>query len=166
MSSIFLTGAFVLVALFVVVRIVKKGRGRNYGESKKSFEERLRKTSAQTRDHTFTAGVAEQMQPVASAIRELLDFAGNPPGFAVADEGQTVRLQSPAGEIRIDFGFSRTYTARAHKAGQPRVCWRISGPGAEQKEYMELADTVAHLKRIIADKQNLVCDERIGFPRD
>jgi len=166
MSSIVLTGAFVLVALFVVVRIVKKGRGRNYGESKKVFEERLRKTSAQTRDHTLAAGVAEQMQPVASAIRELLDFAGNPPGFAVAEEGQTVRLQSPAGEIRIDFGFSRTHTARTHKAGQPQVRWRISGPGTEQKEYMELADTVAHVKRIISDNQDRVCDGRIGLPRD
>jgi len=162
MSHFFLTGAFVLVALFVVVRIVKKGRGRNYGESKKAFEERLRKTSAQTRDHTLAAGVSEQMRPVAAAIRELLDFADNPSGFAVAEEGRTVCLRSPAGEIRIDFGLSRTYAAHTHKAGQSQVRWRISGPGAEQKEYMELADTVTHLQNIIFDKQHLVRDECTG----
>ena len=149
MSTMFLTGALVLVGLFVVMRIVRKGRGRNYEESKKAFKERLRQTSAQTREHTLAVGVAEQMLPVAAAIRELLDFAGNPPGFALVEDSRTVRLQSPAGEIRIDFVFSRIYTARKHKAGQPQARWRISGPGTEEREYMELADTVSHLKRII-----------------
>ena len=149
MSSMFLTGAFVLVALFVVMRIVKKGRGRNLEESKKAFEERLRKTGAQTREYTLSAGAAEQMLPVAAAIRELLDLAGNPPGFAVLEEGRTVRVQSPSGEIRIDFGLSRMHAAPKTKAGQARTRWRISGPGSEEREYMELADTVAHVKRIV-----------------
>ena len=149
MSNLFLTGALVLVGLFVVVRIVKKGRGRNYGESKKAFQERLRKTAAQTRDQTLSAGVAEQMLPVAAAIRELLAVAGNPPGFFLAEEGRTVRLQTPAGDIRIDFGLSHTHTAGKHKAGQPLACWCISGPGAEAKEYMELADAVDHVKHSI-----------------
>ena len=146
----FLTGALVLVALFVLVRVLRRGRGRNYGESKKAFEERLRKTSAETRERTLSAGVGEQMLPVAAAIRELLELAGNPPGFAVLEEGRTVRLQSPAGEIRIDFGLSRMRAALTHKGGQPQGRWRISGPGEEQKEYGELADAVAHVKRVIA----------------
>jgi hypothetical protein len=154
MSDLFLTGALVLVGLFVVMRIVKKGRGRNYGESKKAFQERLRKTSAQTRDQTLSAGVSEQMLPVAAAIRELLDSAGYPPDFALSEEGRAVRLQSPAGEIRIDFGLSHVHTAGKHKTGQSQVRWRISGPGAEEKEYMELADAVDHVKRIIVQNEN------------
>jgi len=149
MLETFLTGALVLLSLFVLVRIVRKGRGRSYGESRKAFEERLRKTSAQTREHTLSAGVAEQMLPIAAAIRELLELAGNPPGFVLLEEGRTVRVQTPTGEIRIDFGLSRVRTALKHKKGQPRGRWRISGPGAEQRENMELAETVAHLRRII-----------------
>jgi len=153
MLKLVLTGAFALVALFVVLRIVRKGRGRKYGESKKAFEKRLQKTSSQTREHTLSAGVAEQMLPIAGAIRELLDLAGNPAGFALLEEGRTVRLQTPAGEVRIDFGFSRTHTALQHKAGQSQVRWRVSGPGTAEQEYMELADTVAHVKRIIFQRQ-------------
>ena len=149
MLKVFLTGAVVLVALFVVLRIIRK-RVKNYGESKKAFEERLRKTSAQTRERTLSAGVAEQMLPLAAAVRELLDFAGHPPGFALLEEGRTVLLQSPAGEIRIDFGLSRMRTALTHKTAQALGRWRISGPGEEQKEYAELADAVAHLKRVIS----------------
>ena len=150
MWKMLLTGGLVLVAIFVVLRIVRRGRGRNYEESKKAFEERLRKTDAQTREHTLSAGVAEQMLPIAAAIRELLDFAGKPQGFALLEEGRTVRLQSPAGEIRIDFGLSRMRGALKRKVGQPQGRWRISGPGEEQKEYAELADAVAHLKRVIS----------------
>ena len=152
MANLFLIGAVVLVALFVVARIVRKGRGRNYGESKKAFEERLRKTDAQTRDHTLSAGVAEQMLPIAAAIRELLDFAGNPPGFVLLEEGRTVRLQSPAGEIRIDFGLSRMRAMYTSGAGPARGRWQISGPGSERKEYLELSDAVAHIRRLIFDK--------------
>ena len=152
MSNVILIGAVVLVALFVIARIARKGRGRNYGESKKAFEERLRKTSAQTREHTFSAGVSEQMLPVAAAIRELLDFAGNPQGFALLEEGRTVRLQSPAGEIRIDFGLSRMRAASTRKAGLARGRWQISGPGKEWKEYVELADAVVHIRRLILDR--------------
>ena len=151
MSNLFVIGAVVLVALFVVARIAGKGRGRNYEASKKAFEERLRKTSAQTRDHTLSAGVAEQMQPIAAAIRELLDFAGNPPGFALLEEGRTVRLQSPMGEIRIDFGLSRMRAMSTRKGGQARGRWQISGPGEERKEYVELADAAAYLERVISE---------------
>jgi len=151
MSNLFLIGAVVLVALFVVARIARKGRGRNFEESKKAFEERVWKTGAQTREHTLSAGVAEQMLPIAAAIRELLDFAGNPPGFALLEEGRTVRLQSPTGEIRIDFGLSRMRTTLTRKVGHARGRWQISGPGSERKEYVELADAVAYLKRIIGD---------------
>ena len=150
MLKVFLTGALVLGAIFVILLILKKGRGRMYGESKKNFEERLKKTGAETRERTLSAGVAEQMLPVAAAIRELLDFAGNPPGFVLLEEGRTVRLLSPAGEIRIDFGLSRMRTVAKSRAGQPKGRWRISGPGEEQKEYMELADAAAHLKRVIS----------------
>ena len=149
MSNLFLIGAVVLVALFVVARIARKGRGRNYGENKQAFEESLRKTSAQTRDRTLSAGVAEQMLPIAAAIRELLDFAGNPPGFALLEEGRTVRLQTPAGEIRIDFGLSRMRATLTRKAGRARGRWQISGPGKEHKEYVELADAVAHIRRVV-----------------
>jgi len=149
MLKLVMTSALVLVALFVVLRIVRKRRGRNYGESKKDFEKRLLKTSAQTREHTLSAGVAEQILPIAAAIRELLDLAGNPAGFVLLEDGRTVRLQIPAGEIRIDFGFSHTHTALRHKAGRRQVCWRISGPGTEEREFTELADTVAHVKRVI-----------------
>ena len=149
MLNIFLTGAFVLGAIFVILRIIRK-RVKNYGESKNAFEERLRKTSAQTRERTLSAGVAEQMLPVAAAARELLDFAGNPPGFALLEVGRIVRLQSPAGEIRIDFGLSRKRTLLTRKTGQPQGRWRISGPGEEEKEYAELADAAAHLKRVIS----------------
>jgi hypothetical protein len=149
MLSIFLTGALVLVALFVLVRLLRRGRGRNYGESKKAFEERLRKTSAETRERTLSAGVGEQILPVAAAIRELLDLAGNPPDFTVLEEGRTVCLRSPAGEIRIDFGLSRMRAALKHKGGRPQGRWRISGPGREQKEYEDLADAVAHIRRLI-----------------
>ena len=145
----FLTGAFVLVALFVLVRVLRRGRGRNYGASKKVFEERLRKTGAETRERTLSAGAEEQMLPVAAAIRELLALAGHPPGFALLEEGRTVSLRSPAGEIRIDFGLSRMRAALKHKGGHPRGRWRISGPGEEQKEYEELADAVAHIRRLI-----------------
>ena len=148
MSAMILTGGLALIGLFVLVRIIRKRRRQNYEESKKAFQERLRKTSAQTRDRTLSAGVAEQMMPIAAAIRELLDLADNPPGFALLEEGSTVRMQSPAGEIRIDFGLSRMHALK-RKTGQPQVRWRISGPGEEQKEYMELADAVAHLKRVI-----------------
>ena len=151
MLKIFLTGVLVLASLFVVIRIVRKGRGRSYRESKKVFEERLRKTSTQTREHTLSAGVAEQMLPVVAAVRELLDFAGNPPGFTLLEEGRVVRLLSPAGEIQIDFGLTRARVT-GKRAGHPQGRWRISGPGAEQKEYMELADTVAHIRHIIHDK--------------
>jgi hypothetical protein len=154
MTAMILIGGLALVGLFVVVRIIRKRGKRNYGESKKAFDERLRKTSAQTRDRTLSAGVAEQMLPIAAAIRELLEFADNPPGFALLEEGRTVRLQSPAGEIRIDFGLSRMHRAFKLKKGQPLVRWRISGPGEEQKEYMELADAVAHMKRVIIGTQN------------
>ena len=149
MLQTFLIGGVALVALFVVLRIFRK-RIKNYGESRKAFQERLRKTGAQTRERTLSAGVTEQMLPVAAAIRELLDFAGNPSGFALLEEGRTVRLQSPAGEIRVDFGLARMRTALTHKAGQPQGRWRISGPGEEQKEYAELADAVIHLKRVIS----------------
>ena len=149
MTNVFLTGAFVLVALFVVMRIVRKGRGRSYAESKKAFEERLRKTGEKTRDHSLSAEAAEQMLPIAAAVRELLELAGHPPGFALLETGRTVRLQSPSGEIRIDFGLSHTHMARRHKSRQSRMRWRVKGPDAEAWEYMELADTVAHLKRII-----------------
>ena len=152
MSTLFLIGAIVLVALFVIARIARKGRGRNYGESKKAFEERLRKTDAQTREHTLSAGVAEQMLPIAAAIRELLDFAGNPQDFSLSEEGRTVRLQSPAGEIRIDFGLSRMRSMTTRKAGLARGRWQISGPGKEWKEYVELADAVAHIRRLIRDR--------------
>jgi hypothetical protein len=150
MWKIFLTGVLVLAALFVLMRIVRKGRGRNYGESKKAFEERVRKTGAQARDYTLSAGVAEQMRPIAAAIRELLEFTGNSQSFALLEEGRIVRLQSPAGEIRIDFGFAGKRAALNHKAGHPQKCWRINGPGAERKEYVELADAVAHLQRMIS----------------
>jgi hypothetical protein len=149
MLKLFLTGALVLVSLFVLVRILRKGRGRNYGESKKAFTERLRKTSAQTRERTLSAGVEEQMLPIAAAIRELFELAGNPPGFALLEEGRIVRVQCPAGEISIDFGLSRKRVVGGRKAGQAWGRWRISGPGAERKEYMELADAVAHLKCVI-----------------
>jgi hypothetical protein len=152
MSNLFLIGAVVLVALFVVARIARKGRGRNYGESKKAFEERLEKANTQTREHTLSAGVAEQMLPIAAAIRELLDFAGNPPGFALLEEGRSVRLQSPAGEIQIDFGLSRMRATLARKAGPAKGRWQIHGPGAERKEYVELADAVAHIRRLIFGK--------------
>jgi len=153
MLKTFLAGALVLGTIFVLVRILRKGRGRNYVESKKAFQERLQKTSAQTRERTLSAGVAEQMLPIAAAIRELLDLAGNPPGFALLEAGRTVRLQIPAGEIRIDFGLSRLrMTSIKHKSGQSRGRWQISGPGTEQKEYAELADVVVHLKRIILGK--------------
>jgi hypothetical protein len=89
------------------------------------------------------------MLPIAAATRELLDLAGNPPGFALLEEGRIVRVRTPAGEIRIDFGLSRARTALKHKTGQPQGRWRICGPGAEQKEDMELADTVAYLRNII-----------------
>ena len=154
MLKMLLTGALVLATLFVVARIVRKGRGRNYVESKKAFEERLRKTSSQTREHSLSAGVAEQMLPIAAAIRELFELAGNPSGFALLEEGRTVRLLSPAGEIQIDFGLSRVRTGLAHKAGHPRGCWRISGPGTERKECAELADAVNHLKRIIFQRND------------
>jgi hypothetical protein len=145
-----ITGAFALAALLVLARIAKKRRGRKYGDSKQAFEERLRKTGAQTRDHALSAGVAEQMLPIAAAIRELLDLAGNPPGFALLEEGRTVRLKSPAGEIRIDFGLSpHLRTAPAHKTGHPQGSWRVSGPETGRQEYLELADAVAHLKRVI-----------------
>ncbi|MCL1985584.1 MAG: hypothetical protein FWG59_03970 [Betaproteobacteria bacterium] len=146
----FLAGAFMLVALFVVLRIVRKGRGRNYEESKKVFEARLQKTGAQTREHTLSVGVAEQMLPIAAAIRELLEFAGWPSGFTVLEEGRTVRLQTPTGEIQIDFGLSRGRVARKHTIGHPQGCWRIRGPGTEHLEYAELSDIVDHLKRIIS----------------
>jgi len=152
MSNLFLIGAVALIALFVVARIARKGRGRNFEESKKTFEERLRKTSAQTREHALAAGVAEQMLPIAAATRELLDFADNPPGFALLEEGRVVRLQSPAGEIRIDFGLSRMRGMSTRKAGPARGRWQISGPGAERKEYVELADAVAHIRRLIVDR--------------
>ena len=148
--SMFLAGALVLAALFVVLRIVRRGRGRNYEENKKAFEERLRKTGAQTRAHTLSAGMAEHMLPIAAAIRELLDLAGDPPGFAVLEEGRTVRLRTPEGEIRIDFGLSRKRTAFTHTPGHPQGRWRISGPGAEQQEFAELADIAAYLKRVIS----------------
>jgi hypothetical protein len=154
MLNMFLMGALVLVALFVLVRILRRGRGRNYGESKKAFEERLQKTSAETRERTLSAGVGEQMLPVAAAVRELLELAGNPPGFALLEEGRTVCLQSPAGAIRIDFGLSRMRVALKHKGGNPQGRWRISGPGEEQKEYEELADAVAHLRRVISGGQS------------
>ena len=149
MLKMLLTCAVVLGALFVVLRIIRK-RNKKYGESKKAFEERLRKTSVETRERTLSAGVAEQMLPVVAAVRELLDFAGNPPGFALLEEGRTVRLQTPTGEIRIDFGLSRMRTVGMHKQAQPLGRWRVSGPGEEQKEYAELADAVARLKSVIS----------------
>ncbi|MDR2695418.1 MAG: hypothetical protein LBC79_03445 [Deltaproteobacteria bacterium] len=163
MMNMFLTGALVLVAFFVLVRILRRGRGRNYGESKKAFEERLRKTSAETRERTLSAGVGEQMLPVAAAVRELLDLAGNPPGFALLEEGRILCLQSPAGIIRVDFGLSRMRTALKHKGGHPQGRWRISGPGGEEKEYEELADAVAHLKHAISGGQKLLRDEAAGL---
>ena len=141
--------ALVLAALFVFVRIARKGRGQNYEKSKKVFEERLQKTRAQTREHILSAGMREQMLPIAAAIRELLDLAGNPPGFALLEEVGIVRLQSPAGEIRVAFGLFRMRAAPKRKPGQPQGCWLVSGPGAEQKKYTELADVVIHLQRII-----------------
>ena len=154
MSTLFMICAGVLVALFVLIRIIRRGGSRNFWESKKAFEQRLQKTSAETRERTLSAGVSEQMLPIAASIRELLDFAGNPPGFALLEEGRTVRLLSPAGEVRVDFGLSRMrITALKRKVGQPQGRWRISGPGEkEEEEYMELADAVAHLKRIIDGK--------------
>ena len=157
MTTLFLVCAGVLVALVVLVRIIRRGRGGDFGESKKAFEQRLQKTGAQTREHTLSAGVAEQMMPIAAAIRELLDFAGNPPGFVLLEEGRSVRLQTPAGEIRIDFGLSRMRsTALKRRVGQPHGCWRISGPGAKEEEYMELVDVVVRLKRIISDGQDVL----------
>jgi hypothetical protein len=91
------------------------------------------------------------MLPIAAAIRELLVLAGTPPGFALLEEGRTVRLRSPAGEILIDFGFSRMPAGLKHKTGHPQGRWLINGPGEERQEYMELADVVAHLKHVIAE---------------
>ena len=156
MTNLLVIGAVALAALFVLARIVRKRYGRTYEDSKKTFEERLRKTAAETRDQALSAGVTAQMQPIAAAIRELLEFADNPPGFALLEEGQTVRLQSPAGEIRIDFGIPRTRAVRTHRSGRPLGCWQISGPGLDQKEYLELADVVVHLKRVISGEENLL----------
>jgi hypothetical protein len=150
MSNMLVIGAFVLVALFVLARLVKKGSRRQYGESKQAFEERLRKTDAKTRAHTLSAGVSEQMLPIAASIRELLEFAGNPPGFSLPEEGRIVRLGTPAGEIRIEYGvYSHSQTTQTRKPGRPQGSWRISGPGTERQEYMELVDAVMHLKRVI-----------------
>ena len=149
-----LIGAVVLAALFVLARIVGKRRGRMYAGRKKAFEERLRKTGEETREQALSAGVAAQMRPVAAAVRELLEFADNPPGFALLEEGVTVRLQTPAGEVRIDFGLPRIRTVRTGRPGRPLGIWRISGPGENQKECPELVDVVIHLKSLIPGRQN------------
>jgi hypothetical protein len=63
MLKLFLTGALVLVSLFVLIRIIRKGRGRNYGESKKAFAERLRKTKSQTREYRTSHCAAQEARP-------------------------------------------------------------------------------------------------------
>jgi hypothetical protein len=158
-------GAFVLAALFVLARLAKKGRGRKYEDSKQAFEERLRKTGAQTRDHALSAGVVEQMLPISAAIRELLELAGDPPGFALLDEGRTVRLEIPGGEIRIGYGLSpQARTTLNPKAGRPQGSWLFNGPGTERHEHAELADAVIHLKRVIFGGQNVLRDGVSGSP--
>jgi len=153
MTKLLVIGAVALAALFILARMARKRCG-TYENRKKTFEERLRKTAAETRDQALSTGVTAQMRPIAAAIRELLEFADNPPGFALLEDGRTVRLQSPAGEIRIDFGIPRTRIARTSKPGRPLGCWQISGPGLDQKEYLELADVVMHLKRVISGEEN------------
>jgi hypothetical protein len=145
-------GVFMFAALFVLARIIKKGRKRTYEDSKQGSEERLKKTRAETRERMFSAGFAEQMLPIAASVRELLEFAGNPAGFALLEEGRTVRLGSPAGEIRIEYGIHLAQTKCARKGGHPLGSWRVSGPGAEEREFTELGDVVVYLKRIIEEK--------------
>jgi len=148
-TKLLIAGAVLLAALLFLARRVAKGR-RKYGESKSAFEERLRKTSAQTREHALSAGVSEQMLPLAASIRELLELAGNPPGFALLEEGRTVRVGTPEGEISIEYGvYLHQRAMPAVKSGRPQGSWRVSGPGAKQQDYWELADAAAHVKRVI-----------------
>jgi len=159
-----LIGIAVLASLFVLARIVGKRRGRMYADRKKAFEERLRKIGNETREQALSAGVATQMRPVAVAVRELLEFAGNPPGFALLEEGVTVRVQTPAGEIRIDFGLPRIPAVRPRRPGRPLGIWRISGPGAAQKECLELVDVVVCLKSLIPSGQHILHGEIAESP--
>jgi hypothetical protein len=142
--------ALTLGGLFLLARIARKGLGSSLEERKKAFAERLRKTDAETKERTLSASSFEQMLPIAAAAREMLELTGNPPGFALLEEGKIVRLQCPDGEMRIVFALSSRPPAnpKGKKTGaQGR--WHIFGPNGEHEEYGELAEITLRIKERI-----------------
>ena len=142
-----------LVGLLVLVRVVRKGLGRNLSESKKIFEERLEKTRKETEQFTLAAPSREQLRPVAAALRELLDFANNPAGYELREENKMVILRCPDGELRIYFGLSSQHPLKYQNkpGGKHGVMnrWHLVGPEQEHEEYQDLASLVRKLKSLV-----------------
>ena len=141
-----------LAGIVVFVRVLRKGLGRNLGESMKIFEERLEKTRKETEQYTLAAPSREQMRPVAAALRELLEFANNPESYTVHEKDREVILLGPQGEVRIYFGLSTRHPLRSHdkpgKAGAMNR-WHILGPQNRHDEYQDLASLVRKLKTLV-----------------
>ncbi len=145
--NLLLMGALAVLFIFVLARVVKKGLGRDFSEHKKEFEERLRKTGAETRDRNISAPAGEQLRLITAAARELLDLADNPPGFELLEEGDIVRLVCPRGEARISFRLMLPRPGKQRENAPGR--WVIEGPGTRHGEFADPAGATAAIRNII-----------------
>lgn len=151
-----LAGASGLFFLFLLVRVVTRGLGNSFADRTKAFRERVRKTDMETRDQALAASPLEQMRPIGAAVREMLELSGKPPGFMLLEEGKTVRLQCPEGELRIVFHLSTRPLSGARNGGAgPQGRWCIAGPAEkEYTEHCDLAGAAARLHSVFTRKNS------------
>lgn len=158
-------GGLGVVTLVVLVRIFRNGLG-TYTETREKFRQRVRKTEEEMREYNLALPLQEQMAFMLAATRELLELEEKPEGFDAELEGDTLRLDTPQGAIRV------RYAARARRLHtQNRVLhgaarWEILGPGEdERREFRELDAVIKHLDCRITGSVDEVENEPPEFRR-
>lgn len=158
-------GGLGVVTLVVLVRIFRNGLG-TYTESRKKFQDRIRKTEEETREYNLALPLQEQMAFMSAAVRELLDLAGNPAGFRVEQAGAELRLETPGGGIMVRYAARSRRLHSQNRVLHGAVRWELSGPGEEDLHvFRELDAVIKHLELLVSGRSPEIEEEPPEFRR-
>lgn len=152
-------GAILLAILIFCARIMRRGL-TTLDDDRRQYLEKIRGHEARIEEDKKRISARDHLAIMRAALEDLIRLDGNPPGYSVSQNAQTLQLATPRGvwEVRLVMRERSLRTSARVLHGKSR--WLLSGFG-QQEQYPDPAS----LMRSLNARIHAVDDEFANLPQ-